>query len=762
VRIALRSTAPPTSTATTGPTAVLAHADLLIDGEQAVGDTELLQTVEELKKLKEWWRARQVLARVGDGEKKRQQLAVCLYKDPELRRSESLDEAATRLFNGPPPEPEAIDSVEDAGLAGAIAKRRWELDGREGHLRDALRCYDRSVSMSLQKAAAGERFDPYGHINAAFVRDLLSVRMVSGGRPLHQTVVALREEAAQLRLEVVAALEQQELQTWWDRASLLEALVGLGRFADAAALLEDRVALDTVGDWERESTAKQLLQLAEIDPVATRESIRPILAALLRIDDVPASQLLNIGRRFGVALSGGGFRASLFHLGVLARLADEGLLHQVEVLSTVSGGSILGAAYFASLVSELTSNPDPDVDRRAQLQRFIDSFTAVVAGRNVRMQAIFGVRPMMTTLRRRSLSRTRRLGDVLEQWLLGPLRPDEPLHDLRWLNVVPAGSPLSFSPKRDNWRRAVKVPVVLLNATSLGTGRAWRFTGSWMGEHVSVRDSAFDPVTRLEPLWYDRVHNANLLLRTGEAIAASAGVPGLFPPIRLRRAYCDRTVNLVDGGVYDNQGLSGLLEQDCTDIFVSDASGLIAERPNMRSWAVSVLMRTTSIFRSTARMTNLAQAVDAAGGGSVQDQRTVCLLDGLQPSWIQASGARFRRSPHTDPKSQEVDGTIDASVHRALAQLRTDLDRFTEVECFSLMELGYRIADRALAQTPHPLRQPPEKPFAWTFRVAGGWMQPRSLQAASLAKALKYGQPRFLKWAQPGRREFTRFGGDCA
>ena len=47
----------------------------------------------------------------------------------------------------------------------------------------------------------------------------------------------------------------------------------------------------------------------------------------------------------GLALSGGGFRASFFHIGVLARLAELDLLRRVEALSTVSGGSIVGALY---------------------------------------------------------------------------------------------------------------------------------------------------------------------------------------------------------------------------------------------------------------------------------------------------------------------------------------------------------------------------------------------------------------------------------
>jgi predicted acylesterase/phospholipase RssA len=51
--------------------------------------------------------------------------------------------------------------------------------------------------------------------------------------------------------------------------------------------------------------------------------------------------------KVGLALSGGGFRAAFFHVGVLARLAD------VEALSCVSGGSILGALYYLELRREL-------------------------------------------------------------------------------------------------------------------------------------------------------------------------------------------------------------------------------------------------------------------------------------------------------------------------------------------------------------------------------------------------------------------------
>src|SRR5687768_10235528 len=52
------------------------------------------------------------------------------------------------------------------------------------------------------------------------------------------------------------------------------------------------------------------------------------------------------GRRVGLALSGGGFRATLFGLGGLWRLNELRLLSQIDRITAVSGGAIL-AGYLA-------------------------------------------------------------------------------------------------------------------------------------------------------------------------------------------------------------------------------------------------------------------------------------------------------------------------------------------------------------------------------------------------------------------------------
>jgi NTE family protein len=61
--------------------------------------------------------------------------------------------------------------------------------------------------------------------------------------------------------------------------------------------------------------------------------------------------------KIALALSGGGFRATVFHLGVLARLAEQDLLGDVTFLSTVSGGSLcIGLVHAKNDFSWPTSN----------------------------------------------------------------------------------------------------------------------------------------------------------------------------------------------------------------------------------------------------------------------------------------------------------------------------------------------------------------------------------------------------------------------
>jgi NTE family protein len=77
-----------------------------------------------------------------------------------------------------------------------------------------------------------------------------------------------------------------------------------------------------------------------------------------------------VSDRIGLALSGGGIRAAVFHLGVLRRLAFERLLERISVISTVSGGSLITAAIFSQAGMKWPSSDDylesvyPELRRR--------------------------------------------------------------------------------------------------------------------------------------------------------------------------------------------------------------------------------------------------------------------------------------------------------------------------------------------------------------------------------------------------------------
>ncbi len=62
-------------------------------------------------------------------------------------------------------------------------------------------------------------------------------------------------------------------------------------------------------------------------------------------------------------------------------------------------------------------------------------------------------------------------------------------------------------------------------------------------------------------------------IELGLAVTASACVPALFHLLALSALYPGIRVELVDGGVHDNQGVQGLLDEHCTRLVISDASG---------------------------------------------------------------------------------------------------------------------------------------------------------------------------------------------
>src|SRR3954467_1771499 len=75
-------------------------------------------------------------------------------------------------------------------------------------------------------------------------------------------------------------------------------------------------------------------------------------------------------KRIGLALSGGGFRATLYHLGLVRFLRDAGRLRQVTHITSVSGGSVL-AAHLALNWDRYTGTEDQFDAAAAEILAFV-------------------------------------------------------------------------------------------------------------------------------------------------------------------------------------------------------------------------------------------------------------------------------------------------------------------------------------------------------------------------------------------------------
>jgi NTE family protein len=219
-------------------------------------------------------------------------------------------------------------------------------------------------------------------------------------------------------------------------------------------------------------------------------------------------------KRIGLALSGGGFRATGFHLGVFRKLLELKLLWKVDLLSCVSGGSIAGA-FLASRWGDDSALDDLEqlltstsIDIRTALGGFFNPFE----------------------------TRTDALSGAYEKYFFKKLTLGD----------------LSTGPR------------LYLNATNLATGNLFFFvTGgngkSEIGEHELGQVEAPD-------------------FKLADAVAASSAFPPVYPPLKLDDDWFPNReveyVALTDGGVYDNLGVNPLLRRKRNKIdyaIVSDA-----------------------------------------------------------------------------------------------------------------------------------------------------------------------------------------------
>ncbi|QCW81811.1 patatin family protein [Methylotuvimicrobium buryatense] len=685
-------------------------ADKILSGSEFPDLTGLKELIGELKGELEFGKARRVLEKARDLYPEDiwvvQQLALCTYKDEERYPKHRFEEALTLLESIGLRDSKKRDA-ETLSLGGAVYKRLWEFCGQIDHLYESLSFYRAAFETDPERDLG------YAANNAAYILDLLAARAESlEHRNDIKTKEAqkFRKEASGLREKILENLSARQndpdlSKNYWFSATIGEANFGLGNYAEAGQWLAKARATKPK-EWEIQSTFRQWVSLAKIRGLdVPAETEKPDVwheawqALRQLLGDETANALMCYRGKVGLALSGGGFRASFFHLGVLARLAEADALRGVDVLSTVSGGSILGAHYYLEvqkLLEDSTKklNRDDYLDIIEKLQK--DFLRGVQS--NIRMRAFDDFIDNVRMLFSKRYTRSHKLGELYESKLYSQVddgKTDLP-RKMPDLLVEPAQGRFKgkeFRPNFHNWRRRAKVPILMLNTTSLNSGHNWFFTASWMGEPPGLID--IDSNDRYRRLYYWQAPEESLKnFRLGHAAAASSCVPGLFEPLVLEGLYPERAVKLIDGGVFDNQGIQGLIAEGCTLILCSDASGHLNDSYDPADDPGGVVLRTVSVLQDRireAQYQDLQARLDSKALEGLFFVHTRKDLATQPLDWIGCDNPSKQAS-----EEQLTSYGIAKDLQDKIAALRTDLDSFTEVEAYSLMASGYLMAERQM------------------------------------------------------------------
>jgi NTE family protein len=371
-------------------------------------------------------------------------------------------------------------------------------------------------------------------------------------------------------------------------------------------------------------------------------------------------------RRTGIALclSGGGFRAALFHLGALRRLNELGILSTVDTISSVSGGSII-AAHLADRIQSWppTGNEVSDWEKRIA-QPFRD-FTK----KNLRTN------PLLKRLLPWNLVKSQTAVESLAT---------------RYENELTSLS-LRVLPDR---------PRFIFYATDMAFGVNWVFEKRRVGDYQAgyISPSPDWPVAR--------------------AVAASSCFPPVFSPLPLGlrpdqlsegkappgpdRDALIENLHLTDGGVYDNMGLEPVWKKSEV-VLVSDGGAVFDFRSDR------------GLFRLLRYPTIIGNQSSALRKRWLLSNFILGEIEGTY--WGIGSASedyKAEASANSDKLVENVpSGYSNSLVKDKISKVRTDLDGFSDAESAILENHGYLLAAAAtqryapnLAQSTAPISPP--------------------------------------------------------
>lgn len=428
----------------------------------------------------------------------------------------------------------------------------------------------------------------------------------------------------------------------------------------------------------------------------------------------------------GLALSGGGYRAAAFHLGTLRALHTLNALDKFDVISTISGGSITGAAWALYRNNKLQIDGQPV---RFQGYPFFEQF-------------------MIKTLNEKSV-----IGFVLSSWTF--LRIAIPallliavsLYVLfctsyPWISLViivvlvfvflrfqfrlfPVSKEIEraydrFFFSKQKLEDLPARPDLAIGSTNVLTTTPFTFSHRKMGDSYY---SKLDPPVAFK-------HNRFPIAR---AVVASSCVPFAFTPVTIgkeffepERAYID--TKLIDGGVFDNQGIHKVTNDKsswgCRVVVVSDAGNKL---PFDQAYVntISLLIRTVDVFMDRIKDFQMAQNLYRRVSGAKEEIAFISLgwdydrcIDGFfrnmedgtipaaviashgfHPAWISAP-SKFKNeiTSHLAKNTGYTSKLGDENYQKSLAIARSVGTNLTKLSITQINALSYHAEISTLLQ----------------------------------------------------------------
>ena len=373
------------------------------------------------------------------------------------------------------------------------------------------------------------------------------------------------------------------------------------------------------------------------------------------------------------ALSGGGFRATFFHAGVLRSLIRLGLKDRIKVVSSVSGGSIVNALFGLNFDNINT----------------VDDFDRVIIAPLIEFSC---KNPRNSIVNHQMLAFLNRIVAGIGA------------------TVSPVGNPLSFFKTRQSSELFIeqmdeyifkgktlkdlsKNLRVVINATNLNNGARFRFDNTDFGDYKLGYSYGIDHM----PI--------------SHAVMASACFPGLFAPFKLdlrQHQFYLRDKNktdssnpnmvpnqvyLSDGGIYDNLGYfsidSELKRGKNGFVLISDAANRFCNTDESYGLLNSIF-RIKDILMEQVSNRDRNKIVD-----NLLDKKWSGVYFKLENSCRWYRNYKHEKCPDA-PILPEF-GLSDSVVNR-IAQIRTDLNKFSEMEIKCLVHHGETLAETSIAK----------------------------------------------------------------